>query len=79
MKKLAIAALAIFALSFGSCKKDYVCKCKKTHVSGGTEVITDDGSLTFNDTRTRAQQRCNDEEGTGTDLAGDYTRNCEIQ
>ena len=79
MKKLAITTLAILALGFASCKKDYTCKCTKTHTSGGTTVTTDDGSYTFKDTRTHAESRCNDEESTGTDIGGDYTRNCQIQ
>jgi len=42
-------------------------------------VITDDGSYKFKDTRTRAESRCNDQEKTGSDAGGDYTRNCDIK
>lgn len=79
MKKLSFAILALVTLSLGSCKKNYQCACTKTRTSGGTTLITDDGSYTFNDTRARAVTRCNDEEGTGTDVGGAYTRSCEIK
>jgi hypothetical protein len=79
MKKLAITTLAILALSIVSCKKDYTCKCTKTHTSGSTQVITDDGTYPFKDTRTKAESRCTDLESTGTDALGSYTRNCDIQ
>ncbi len=79
MKRSVIALVALFTLSLGACKKDYKCECTRTHSSGGTTVITDDGSYNFKDTRTRAESRCNDQEGTGTDIGGDYTRNCEIK
>lgn len=33
MKKLILPAVAIIALSFGSCKKDYTCSCTNSGVS----------------------------------------------
>ena len=69
----------LLALTFVSCKKNYNCQCTKSHTIGGTTVITQDGSYTFNEVKTRAITRCNQEEGAGSDAAGDYTRNCTIQ
>lgn len=79
MKKIAIAIIAVFTLSLASCKKEYTCECSKTRTNGSTTLTTEDGKYTFNDTRTRAESRCNDEEETGSDIAGNYTRDCEIK
>jgi hypothetical protein len=79
MKKSVIAIIALVTLSLGACKKDYTCECEKTRTSGGITIITEDGKYNFKDTRTRAESRCNDQEETGTDGAGDYVRNCEIK
>ena len=51
MKKIAtIATLALFAVAFTSCKKDYTCTCKVT-VNGQvvTEVTNDLGKQTKKD------------------------------
>ncbi len=79
MKKSAIAIIALVTLSLGACKKDYSCECKITRTNGSTSVTTDDGKYSFKDTRTRAESRCNDEEKSGDDIFGAYTRNCEIK
>ena len=79
MKKLIFMGVALVALTLGACKKNYTCDCKKSRTSGGTTVTTDDGTYTFDDTRTRAETRCNDQEGSGSDAFGDYSRNCTIQ
>lgn len=79
MKKLIIAATVLLSMSFVACKKDYRCECSKTRTSGGTTVTTEDGSYTFKDTRSRAESRCNDQEGTGSDAFGDYSRDCQIK
>lgn len=75
MKKIAIAIIALASLSFASCKKDYTCECKKTRTTGGITITVEDGKYVFDDTRARAESRCNDEEETGDD----YTRDCEIK
>lgn len=81
MKKLIVLVAAI-ALSgaMTSCKKDYVCKCTRTytHSDGSTETKPD-GQYTYKDTKTRAIDRCNQQEGNGSDLSGSYTRNCDIE
>lgn len=79
MKTLVIAIAALFTLSLASCKKNYVCECSKTRTSGSTTLTTADENYTFKDTRVRAENRCNDEEGSGSDAFGDYTRDCQIK
>ncbi len=81
MKKtiLLTGALLLAGSTFVSCKKDYTCKCSKTYTTG-TGVTTRDYSVyTYNDTRTRAESRCNANTQTSYDLGGDYTVNCAIQ
>jgi hypothetical protein len=79
MKKSIIAAIALLTLGFASCKKEYKCECQKTRTGSSASVTTDDGNYTFKDTRARAESRCNDQEGTGTDGLGSYSRDCEIR
>lgn len=73
--------LVITTISFlSSCKKDYVCSCTKTYTkSDGSTYSTSDGMYTYNDTQTRASDRCLSQERDGSDLAGDYTRDCELK
>ena len=81
MKKIIIlvAALALSGATT-SCKKDYLCKCSKTYTKSNGSTETDpDGQYTFTDTKTTAINRCNQQEGSGSDLTGAYTRNCQIQ
>ena len=69
--------LSGFALA--SCKKDYTCECRKIYTDdNGNVVSSSDGSYTFKDSRARAEDRCNDLETSGSDLGGDYTRECDI-
>ncbi|MBL7937367.1 MAG: hypothetical protein JNM51_16295 [Bacteroidia bacterium] len=79
MKKSVIAIVALFTLSLVSCKKNYECECSITRTNGSTTLTTDDGKYTFKDTRARAENRCNDEEGSGNDGFGAYTRDCQIK
>nr|WP_294859746.1 hypothetical protein [uncultured Fluviicola sp.] len=79
MKKVFLALVILSGFALGSCKKDYTCECRKIHTDdNGTSVTTSDGSYTFKDSKARAADRCNEMEGTGTDLGGDYTRECDI-
>jgi hypothetical protein len=79
MKKVILGLLVLSGFALGSCKKDYSCECKKIHTDdNGNSVSTADGTYTFKDSKVRAADRCNDLEGTGTDIAGDYTRECDI-
>ncbi len=79
MKKSVIAIVALFTLSLVSCKKDYKCECEKTRTSGSTSITSADGDYTFKDSRTRAESRCNDQETSGADGLGTYTRDCQIK
>ena len=78
MKRSVIAIMALFTLSLASCKKEYKCECEKTRTNGSTSITTADGNYVFKDTRTRAESRCNDQESTGTDGLGTYSRDCQI-
>jgi len=79
MKKSVIAIVALFTLGLASCKKEYKCECEKTRTGSSTTISTADGNYTFKDTRARAESRCNDQESTGTDGFGSYSRDCEIR
>lgn len=82
MKKLIIIIVSFIALStlFSSCKKDYVCECRKTYTrSNGTTISETDGLYTFSDTKPRAADRCTQQEGSGSDLSGSYVRDCELK
>ena len=55
MKKLfPIAMVAVVALMFTSCKKDYTCQCTAT--SGGTVLST--SNYTFHTTKSKAKDAC---------------------
>lgn len=82
MKTLIVKPILLFVLStiLFSCKKDYVCSCTKTYTrSDGSTFSESDGLYTYNDTRTRASDRCLQQEGDGRDLYGEYTRDCELK
>lgn len=81
MKKtiLLAAVLLSFGASMVSCKKDYVCECSKTYTSGSGTYTKDYSIYTYKDTRKRAEDRCNDNTKTDSDMYGNYSINCEIQ
>lgn len=79
MKKSIVAVIALLTLGFVSCKKEYKCECQKTRTGSSATVSTADGEYTFKDTRARAESRCNDQESTGSDAFGNYSRDCEIR
>jgi hypothetical protein len=79
MKKLIILVSVLTIGAFTSCKKDYICKCQKTYTGTNGSVTVNDGQYTYKDTQPRAIDRCNANETTGSDLGGDYTRDCDIQ
>ena len=80
MKRTILALVVLSAFSLASCKKEYVCECRKIRTdSDGNTTTESDGTYTFKDSRPRAETRCNDQEGSGSDILGDYTRECQIQ
>jgi hypothetical protein len=80
MKKFLIPSIALFlAMTSVACKKDYNCKCQKIYTGSSGSAVVDDGVYTYKDTKSRAEDRCQDQETTGSDIGGDYTRECEIQ
>jgi hypothetical protein len=78
-KQLIILAITTVVLSLPSCKKDYVCKCQKIYTGSSGSSSYNDGQYTFRDSKVRAEDRCTQQEGSGTDLGGNYSRECEIQ
>lgn len=53
-------------------------RMRKTYTGSNASVTFDDGTYTYKDTKARAITRCNEQEGTGSDVGGEYTRDCEI-
>jgi hypothetical protein len=76
--KIVLIALAIVASSMFSCKGEYTCKCSKIYNTDNGSVTYDDGSYILKDNEARAGDQCNKQERTGTDLGGDYSRQCEL-
>jgi len=81
MRKIILAAgcLFILAATTSSCKKDYTCKCSKTYSSGTGTTTLDYSVYTYKENLKRAEDRCNDNDNSGTDLFGAYSINCDIQ
>ena len=75
---LSVAAVLILA-GTTSCRKDYTCKCSKTYTTGSGSSTSDYSTYTYNENRKRAEDRCNANAATGSDLFGDYSINCAIQ
>ncbi len=74
-----IIGMALVATTMFSCKKEYNCKCQKVRTdSNGNTVATNDGNYTFKDNKASASSKCNDQESTGSDIGGDYSRQCEL-
>ena len=76
---LGVAALLFIGTSMVSCKKDYRCQCTKTYTSGSGSSTSNYSVYTYDDTRRRAEERCNDNTSTGTDFGGNYSVNCAIE
>lgn len=78
MMKIVISlGVLLFATA---CEKNYTCQCTRTYTrSNGTVINEPDGAYTFKDTKMRANSRCTEMEGYGSDLSGDYVRNCELK
>lgn len=81
MKKVILATCSLFFIgtTMISCKKDYVCKCSKTYTSGNGTNTSDYSLYTYKENRARAEQRCNENTKSGTDIFGNYSINCQIQ
>ena len=77
--KIIILGLALVATTMFSCKKDYTCACSRVYVSSSGSTSTDDGSYIFKANKASATDKCNQQQTTGTDLKGDYSRQCVIK
>jgi hypothetical protein len=72
-------AILLVGSTMVSCKADYVCKCTKTYTTDSGSTTENYAVYTYHDNRVRAEERCNDNTSTGSDLWGDYSINCTIQ
>ncbi|MDQ3192912.1 MAG: hypothetical protein M3Q58_15075 [Bacteroidota bacterium] len=81
MKNQILLAGAMFLViaTMGSCKKEYTCKCSKTYTTGSGSSTNDYSVYTYKDDRVRAEERCNENTSSGSDIWGDYSINCQIQ
>lgn len=81
MKNFKLAMVCLFAAGtcMISCKKDYTCKCSKTYTSGTGTNTKDYSVYTYKENRKRAEDRCNENTKSASDLFGNYSINCQIQ
>lgn len=80
MKNVFIAVILLSGFTLASCKKDYNCECVKVRTDDdGNRNTASDGNYSFKDSRIRAEKKCNNLEETGTDIYGDYSRECDIR
>ncbi|WP_430401696.1 hypothetical protein [Fluviicola sp.] len=80
MKKALLALLLLSGFTLVSCKKDHTCACAMVRIDdNGNRNTSSDGNYSFKDTRLRAEKKCADLEETGTDIWGDYSRECDIK
>lgn len=78
MKKIApIALVALMAVAFTSCKKDYTCKCTAT--VNGQVFATGSTTKSIKDTKKKAKDACN--QGDSESTSGGITTkvDCEIE
>jgi len=80
MRNVIIAVVLLSGFTLASCKKDYTCQCAIVQTDdNGNRNTSSDGNYTFKDSRIRAEKKCNDLEGTGTNFLGEYSRECDIR
>ena len=81
MKNKILSAFFLFGIitTIFSCKKDYNCECQKIYTGSGGSTSINDGIYTFKDTKNRAEDKCNKQETSGSDLGGNYSRECQIR
>ena len=72
-------ALLFMGTTMMSCKKNYTCQCSKTYTTGSGSSTQNYSVYTYDDTRKRAEDRCNANTTSGSDLGGNYSVNCQIQ
>lgn len=79
MKRVIVILAVLVTIGLTSCKKEYMCDCKRIYTGNSSSTSVNDGTYTFKDSRPRAEEKCNDQEMTGSDLSGDYSRECSIR
>lgn len=61
MKKITLLAVALVAISFASCKKDYTCECTSTVLG-----LSATASTTIHDTKSKAKDACTAKNSSST-------------
>ena len=79
MKKVFLIGGALLSISLASCRKDYVCRCNKTYTSGTGTNIDNYALYPYNDTKRKAEDRCNTNNLNSSDFDGGYSIDCEIE
>ena len=84
MKKITFFAIAVFAFSLSSCKKDYVCECTNTYTSSSGNVTTDPNDrVTYKDIKKGdAKNLCQRTTGTYVSASGatsSYVYDCKLK
>lgn len=79
MKTILLSIVAFMAIGLTSCQKDYYCDCRKIYTGNSGSTSLNDDTYTYNDTRARAERKCQDQETSGSDLGGSYSRECSIR
>jgi len=70
MKKITILALALVAISFASCKKEYTCACTTTiSYSGGNDLYKDDAQPYSKKMSKKTAEAACDEKQTAIDAS----------
>lgn len=76
MKKItSIAAIALFAVVFTSCKKDYTCECTSKDSNG---TVMSSSTVTIKATKKDAKAACN-EEATVSGGGNSITMSCSLK
>ncbi len=76
MKKIAsVAAIALFAVAFTSCKKDYTCECTSKDNTG---TVMSTSTVSIKATKKDAKTACN-EESTVSGGGSSITMSCSLK
>ena len=73
--KSIVFILAVVALSFTSCKKDYTCECIKNSPNGESSESYNTGKMKLDE----ARAKCNDGDKSETVLGQSYTTECTLK
>ena len=78
MKKITLFAVALLAISFASCKKDYTCSCVTTS-SSSSGTATSTSTTTIHATKSNAQKSCDAGTVAGSNSGQSFSTACAIK